>query len=97
MIQIHLQHPPGDILVFMTGQEDILATCGAVSDRLEELGEGVPPFLVLPFPPLTSRGTAMQRVMYPSDSTLGGLGEPCPCVAVGWGPGGAEPCFELRS
>jgi pre-mRNA-splicing factor ATP-dependent RNA helicase DHX38/PRP16 len=27
VMQIHLSYPPGDILVFMTGQEDIEATC----------------------------------------------------------------------
>jgi len=26
-LNIHLSHPPGDILIFMTGQEDIEATC----------------------------------------------------------------------
>ena len=33
---IHLGHPPGDILIFMTGQEEIEATCFtlAVRDRL---------------------------------------------------------------
>jgi hypothetical protein len=29
-------------------QEDILATCTAISERLEECGDGVPPILVLP-------------------------------------------------
>ena len=24
---VHLGHPPGDILIFMTGQEEIEATC----------------------------------------------------------------------
>lgn len=26
-VAIHVQQPPGDILIFMTGQEDIEATC----------------------------------------------------------------------
>jgi len=30
-ITIHLGSPPGDILIFMTGQEDIEATCVVVS------------------------------------------------------------------
>ncbi|EOD31583.1 hypothetical protein EMIHUDRAFT_418272 [Emiliania huxleyi CCMP1516] len=47
-IQIHLSQPKGDILIFMTGQEDILATCEGISERLIECGEGVPPILVLP-------------------------------------------------
>ncbi len=31
VLQIHLSLPPGDILVFMTGQEDIEITCQVVS------------------------------------------------------------------
>lgn len=29
-IAVHLGHPPGDILIFMTGQEEIEATCFAL-------------------------------------------------------------------
>lgn len=32
-IQIHLQPPPGDILVFMPGQEDIEVTCDLISGK----------------------------------------------------------------
>ena len=31
VLQIHLSLPPGDILVFMTGQEDIEITCQVVN------------------------------------------------------------------
>jgi pre-mRNA-splicing factor ATP-dependent RNA helicase DHX38/PRP16 len=34
VLQIHLSLPPGDILVFMTGQEDIEITCQVVQGRL---------------------------------------------------------------
>lgn len=45
---IHLKSPrPGDILVFMTGQEDIEATCVLLAERVAKL-EHVPPLLVLP-------------------------------------------------
>ncbi|KAL4449004.1 hypothetical protein ABPG77_007721 [Micractinium sp. CCAP 211/92] len=47
-IAVHLGHPPGDILIFMTGQEEIEATCFALQERLDHLGEGVPPMLILP-------------------------------------------------
>lgn len=47
-IAVHLGHPAGDILIFMTGQEEIEATCFSLADRLERLGEGVPPALILP-------------------------------------------------
>ena len=29
-VAVHLGHPPGDILIFMTGQEEIEATCFAL-------------------------------------------------------------------
>uniref|UniRef100_A0A7S4F4I0 RNA helicase n=1 Tax=Chrysotila carterae TaxID=13221 RepID=A0A7S4F4I0_CHRCT len=47
-IQIHLSYPAGDILIFMTGQEDILATCAAITERLDEIGDKVPLITVLP-------------------------------------------------
>ena len=48
VIQIHLSQPAGDILVFMTGQDDILTVCQVVADRLLELGDQVPAILLLP-------------------------------------------------
>ena len=58
-LAIHLTRPlPGDILIFMTGQEDIEATCELLSDRLEtlkedrmsknEIAEAVPDLWILP-------------------------------------------------
>ncbi len=32
-LAVHLGHPPGDILIFMTGQEEIEATCFALQAR----------------------------------------------------------------
>ena len=29
-LQIHISHPPGDVLIFMTGQEDIECTCEVI-------------------------------------------------------------------
>ena len=37
VMQIHLSYPEGDILCFMTGQEDIDAVCFLLQERLEEL------------------------------------------------------------
>ncbi|POW09301.1 hypothetical protein PSHT_09202, partial [Puccinia striiformis] len=46
-LQIHLSAPPGDVLIFMTGQEDIEVTCQVIKDRIKQLDN--PPFLaVLP-------------------------------------------------
>ncbi len=47
ILGIHLSHPPGDILVFMTGQEDIEATCEVTKQRLEELTDA-PNLEILP-------------------------------------------------
>ncbi|KND04589.1 uncharacterized protein SPPG_00308 [Spizellomyces punctatus DAOM BR117] len=42
VLAIHLSHPPGDILVFMTGQEDIEVTCQVVAERLSQIDEAAP-------------------------------------------------------
>lgn len=47
VISIHLQSGPGDILVFMTGQEDIEATCEIIAERLTFL-DNPPPLAILP-------------------------------------------------
>ncbi|MES1917608.1 MAG: DEAH-box RNA helicase prp16, partial [Cercozoa sp. M6MM] len=39
VVNIHLTQPAGDILVFMTGQEDILATCALAAEKLASLAE----------------------------------------------------------
>ncbi|KAI1785395.1 P-loop containing nucleoside triphosphate hydrolase protein [Ganoderma leucocontextum] len=47
VLQIHLSLPPGDVLVFMTGQEDIEVTCQVVQERLSQLDDPAP-LAVLP-------------------------------------------------
>lgn len=39
VMTIHLSFPVGDILVFMTGQEDIEATCQVIAERCAALGK----------------------------------------------------------
>ena len=46
-LQIHLSLPKGDILIFMTGQEDIECTCSVLNERLEQL-DNVNELMVLP-------------------------------------------------
>ncbi|KAK9877983.1 hypothetical protein WA026_020197 [Henosepilachna vigintioctopunctata] len=46
-LQIHLQPPSGDILIFMPGQEDIEVTCEVLSERLSEI-ENAPKLSILP-------------------------------------------------
>lgn len=47
VLAIHLSQPKGDILVFMTGQEDIEITCEVIRERLVKL-EDPQPLEVLP-------------------------------------------------
>ncbi|CAG8609438.1 28691_t:CDS:10, partial [Dentiscutata erythropus] len=47
VLAIHLGHPSGDILVFMTGQEDIEITCKVITERLQQL-DNPPELAVLP-------------------------------------------------
>lgn len=45
-LEIHISSPPGDILIFMTGQEDIEATVSTIQERLETLTELPKPALL---------------------------------------------------
>ncbi|CCH43752.1 Pre-mRNA-splicing factor [Wickerhamomyces ciferrii] len=46
-LTIHLQSGPGDILIFMTGQEDVDVTCEVLADKLKQLDDP-PPLEILP-------------------------------------------------
>ena len=46
-LAIHLSNPPGDILIFMSGQGDIQCTCNTIAQRMSELKD-CPPMLLLP-------------------------------------------------
>jgi ATP-dependent RNA helicase DHX8/PRP22 len=48
VMQIHLNEPPGDILLFLTGQEEIDSACEILYERVKALGKEVPSLLVLP-------------------------------------------------
>ena len=48
VMQIHLTEPPGDILVFLTGQEEIDTACQTLYERMKALGDKVPELIVLP-------------------------------------------------
>eukprot|EP00927_Polykrikos_kofoidii_P043542 TRINITY_DN37611_c0_g1_i1.p1 TRINITY_DN37611_c0_g1~~TRINITY_DN37611_c0_g1_i1.p1 ORF type:complete len:1314 (+),score=272.56 TRINITY_DN37611_c0_g1_i1:116-4057(+) len=47
-LKIHVSQGMGDILIFMTGQEDIESTCVLLADRVQQVGEDVPPLTILP-------------------------------------------------
>lgn len=48
ILQIHLNEGPGDILLFLTGQEEIDTACEILYERIKALGPAVPPLIVLP-------------------------------------------------
>ncbi|KAI7782479.1 hypothetical protein LA080_013478 [Diaporthe eres] len=48
VMEIHLAEPAGDILVFLTGQEEIDTACEVLFERMKALGPNVPELLILP-------------------------------------------------
>ena len=48
VMHIHLSEPPGDILVFLTGQEEIDTACEILFERMKTLGPEVPELIILP-------------------------------------------------
>jgi len=48
VMQIHLSEPAGDILVFLTGQEEIDTCCETLHVRMKSLGELAPELIILP-------------------------------------------------
>lgn len=47
-LQIHIQHPPGDILVFLTGQEEIEAAEELLKHRTRGLGTKIAELIICP-------------------------------------------------
>jgi ATP-dependent RNA helicase DHX8/PRP22 len=48
LMQIHLVEPSGDILLFLTGQEEIDTACQVLTDRMKKLGDEAPELIILP-------------------------------------------------
>ncbi|SOV02775.1 probable ATP dependent RNA helicase [Ustilago sp. UG-2017a] len=48
VMQIHLSEPTGDVLVFLTGQEEIDTSCEILFERMKALGPSVPELIILP-------------------------------------------------
>ncbi|KAJ3221793.1 DEAH-box ATP-dependent RNA helicase prp22 [Clydaea vesicula] len=48
VMQIHLSEPAGDILLFLTGQEEIDTSCEILFERMKALGNSVPELIILP-------------------------------------------------
>ena len=43
VVQIHICEPPGDILVFLTGEEEIEDACKKIGKEVSQAGDQVPP------------------------------------------------------
>ena len=44
VVQIHVCEPPGDILVFLTGEEEIEDACKKIAKEVTQMGDaGAPP------------------------------------------------------
>ena len=49
MLQIHVDEEPGDVLLFLTGEEEIEQACTEIRNGARKLGEDVSgPILVIP-------------------------------------------------
>ena len=48
VMEIHLREPEGDILLFLTGAEEIDQACSQLHERMKSLGSAVPELVILP-------------------------------------------------
>lgn len=48
VMQIHVDEPPGDILLFLTGQQEIDTACQILNERLRKFGNEIPQLIILP-------------------------------------------------
>ena len=48
MLQIHVDEEPGDILLFLTGEEEIEQACTEIRIESKKLGEAAGPIMVIP-------------------------------------------------
>jgi pre-mRNA-splicing factor ATP-dependent RNA helicase DHX38/PRP16 len=48
VLTVHVSHPPGDILVFMTGQDDVEATCFLIGEKIQDESRNFKPLMILP-------------------------------------------------
>lgn len=48
VLSIHINEGPGDILLFLTGQEEIDTSCEILHERMHALGPRMPELLILP-------------------------------------------------
>ncbi|KAK3194328.1 hypothetical protein Dsin_025638 [Dipteronia sinensis] len=78
VVQIHMCEPPGDILVFLTGEEEIEDACRKINKEISNLGDQVGP--VKPVPLYSTLPPAMQQKIF----------EPAPPPLTEGGPPGRK-------
>ena len=61
-MQIHLDEPAGDILLFLTGQEEIDTACQILYERMKKLGQDAPELIILPV--YSALPTEMQQKIF---------------------------------
>ncbi|KAK9086095.1 hypothetical protein Sjap_026506 [Stephania japonica] len=75
VVQIHLCEPQGDILVFLTGEEEIEDACRKINKEIGNLGDQVGPVKVVPL--YSTLPPAMQQKIFdPPPPPLDELGPP---------------------
>ncbi|XP_021770014.1 probable pre-mRNA-splicing factor ATP-dependent RNA helicase DEAH2 isoform X1 [Chenopodium quinoa] len=62
VVQIHMCEPPGDILVFLTGEEEIEDACRKINKEVGNLGDQVGPVKVVPL--YSTLPPAMQQKIF---------------------------------
>lgn len=63
VLQIHLCEPPGDILLFLTGQEEIDTACQTLHERMRKLESMQPPPLII-LPVYSALPSEMQTMIF---------------------------------
>ncbi|XP_059625540.1 probable pre-mRNA-splicing factor ATP-dependent RNA helicase DEAH2 isoform X2 [Cornus florida] len=78
VVQIHTCEPPGDILVFLTGEEEIEDACRKISKEIANMGDQVGPVKAVPL--YSTLPPAMQQKIF----------EPAPPALTDGGPPGRK-------
>eukprot|EP00933_Yihiella_yeosuensis_P000422 TRINITY_DN10064_c3_g1_i1.p1 TRINITY_DN10064_c3_g1~~TRINITY_DN10064_c3_g1_i1.p1 ORF type:complete len:1136 (+),score=282.77 TRINITY_DN10064_c3_g1_i1:138-3545(+) len=63
VLQIHLTEPSGDVLVFLTGQEEIDTACQILHERMQKLEAMAPPPLII-LPVYSALPSEMQTMIF---------------------------------
>uniref|UniRef100_A0A7N2R3I7 RNA helicase n=1 Tax=Quercus lobata TaxID=97700 RepID=A0A7N2R3I7_QUELO len=78
VVQIHTSETPGDVLVFLTGEEEIEDACRKITKKVANMGDQMGPVKVVPL--YSSLSPAMQQKIF----------EPAPPLVKEGGPAGRK-------